>query len=291
MQLVVFRSVLAVQLGSSSRTAWLLLVACAFAGLLFGLIWATRRDGVAAAFCLVSLAGAVRIALLLRRRHRLQARAGVVARGRTFVGTRRDTPFVSFAHYMVGARLRDGVVLIGPTSAAFVPMAGWTHLAWKALMAPFVARFRFVDLAIDLVGDGDVDAALHDAVARHDGFIIDSSWTYTHSQGWLSRPGVQGIVWIERRPPDSITSRWTPAPPASAEMHRTMRNRATAVGAVVVVVLGLAGVVAWRLTGDAEYLLAGLVYGALIAGAVIGGVILAGRRHAIDVAAARSKPS
>jgi hypothetical protein len=264
----------------------LLLVGCVFSCLLFGLIWATQRDGVAAAFCLVALAGAVRMGLLLRRRHRLQARADVVAHGRTFATTLGDALVISFAHSMEGARLREGIVLIGPVSAAFVPMGGWTHLTWKVLAAPFVARFRFVDLAIDLVGGGDVDAALQDAVARHDGFLIDTSWTYTHSQRWLSRPGLQGIVWIERRLPDSITSRWTPTPPPSAAMYRSIRNRVTAIGVVVAVVLGLAGVVAWRLTGDAEYLLAGLIYGALIAGAVIGGVVLANRRRATDVAAA-----
>lgn len=281
-------AVLAVQLGSSSRVAWLLLVGCLGSALLFGLIWATQRDAVAAGFCLVALAGAVRMGFLLRRRYRLQARAGVVAHGRTFASALGDALFVSFAHYMEGARLRDGIVLIGPVSAAFVPMGGWTHLAWKALAAPFVARFRFVDLAID-VGGGDVDAALHDAVARHDGFMIDTSWTYSHSQRWLSRPGLAGIVWIERRPPESITSRWTPMPPPSAAVYRSMRNRVTAVGAVVVVLLGLAGVVAWRLTGDADYLLAGLVYGALIAGAVIGGLVLADRRRATDVAAAERR--
>ena len=285
---------LAVQLGSSSRVAWLLLGACVFSGLLFALIWATQRDAVAAAFCLVAFAGAVRMGLLLRRRHALHARADVVAHGRTFATTRDDALFTSFAHQMEGARLRDGIVLIGPVSAAFVPMGGWTHLAWKALAAPFIARFRFVDLAIDFVGGGDVDAALQDAVLRHDGFMIDTSWTYTHSQQWLSRPGLQGIVWIERRPPSSITSRWTATPPPSTAMYRSVRNRVTAVGAVVAVVLGLAGVVAWRLTGDADYLLAGLIYGALIAGAVIGGVVLANRRRATDVAAAnrnRTGPS
>jgi hypothetical protein len=274
--------VLAVQLGSSSRTAWLLLVGCVVACVVFGLIWATHRDGVAAAFCVVALAGAVRMGLLLRRRHRLQTTAGMVAHGRTFASALGETLFVSFGHYTLGGRLRHGVVLIGPVSAAFVPVGAWTHVAWEAVKAPFVARFRFVDLAIDLANTGDVDAALHDAVARHDGFIIDSSWTYTHSQRWLSRPGVQGIVWIERRPPESITSRWAPAPPPSAERYRWIRNRIATVAAVVVVVLGLGGVVAWRLTGDADYLIAGLAYGLLLAGSVIGGVVLAKRRLATD---------
>jgi hypothetical protein len=166
---------------------------------------------------------------------------------------------------------------------------GWTHIAWEAIKTPFVARFRFVDLAIDLADSGDVDAVVHDAVVRHDGFVIDASWTYTHSQHWLSQPGMQGIVWIERRPPESITSRWALAPAPSAERYRWIRNRIAAVGLVVVVVLGLGGVVAWRLTGDADYLVAGLVYGVLLAGSVIGGVVLAKRRLTSDVEAANRR--
>jgi hypothetical protein len=278
--------VLAVQLGSSSRTAWLLLGGCVVSCVVFGFIWATQRDRVAAAFCLAALAGAVRMGLVLRRRQRLQTTAGMVAHGRAFASALGGALFVSFGHYTRGGRLRRGVVLIGPSVGAFVPVEGWTHIAWEAAKAPFFARFRFVDLAIDVA---DIDAALHDAVARHDGFIIDATWTYTHSQRWLSQPGAPGIVWIERAPPASITSRWAPAPPPSAEKYRWIRNRIVAVAAVVVVMLGLGGVVAWRLTGDADYLMAGLVYGLLLAGGVIGGVVLAKRRLATDVAAARRR--
>lgn len=278
---------LAVQVGSSTRTAWLLLVAYVVACLVFGLIWATQSDWVAAAFCVVAFAGAVRSSLVLVRRRHLQTTAGTVVQGQTFASALGQKVFVCFAHYTVGGGLRRGVVVIGPSVAAFVPVGGWTHLAWETLTTPFVARFRFVDLAIDLADGGDIDAALRDAVARHDGFVIDDSWTYTHAQRWLSRPGVPGIVWIERDPPASITARWKPAPAPSAERYRWIRNRIAAVAGVVVVVLGLSGVVAWRLTGDVDYLVAGLVYGVLIGGSVVGGVVLAKRRLGLDVAATR----
>lgn len=273
---------LAVQLGSSSRTARLLLAACVVSSLVFGLIWATQHDAVAAAFCLAALAGAVQMGLVLRRRHRMEATAGVVAHGRTFASVLADSLFMSFGHYTVGARLRRGVVLIGPSSAAFVPVEGWTHLAWEAITTPFVARFRFVDLAIELSSSGDVDAVVHDAVVRHDGFFIDETWTYTHSQRWLSRPGVPGIVWIERPPPESITARWTAAQPPSEERYRWLRNRIMAVAAVIMAVFGIGGVVAWRLTGEVDYLVAGLVYGLLLAGSMIGGVVVARRRLFTD---------
>jgi hypothetical protein len=54
-----------------------------------------------------------------------------------------------------------------------------------------------------------------------------------------------------------------------------------------VIVLGLAEVATWRITGDADYLVAGLVYSALIGGSLIGGVVLAKRRLASVAAAHR----
>lgn len=269
---------LAVQLGAASRTARLLLAACVVSSLVFGLVWATQHDAVAAGCCVVALAGAVRMGLLLRRRRRVEAMAGVVARGRQFASVLADRLFVAFGHYIVGARRRRGVVLIGPSTAAFVPVEGWTHLAWQAVTAPFVARLRFVDLAIDLSGTNDVDAVVHDAVARHGGVLLDETWTYTASQRWLSRPGVPGIVWIERPPPASMTARWTAGSPPSAERYRSLRQRILAVAAVLLALFATAGVLGWRLTGDVGYLVAALGYGVLIAGSMIGGVVVARRR-------------
>lgn len=269
---------LVAQLGSSSRTAWLLLAAYVMAALVFGLLWALQGDWVAALFCLAASAGAARMGLVLRRRSGLEANATHVASGRASAITPNGQLFVSFARYMVGARMRPGLLLIGPSSAAFVPVGGWTHLAVELAVVVFAARFRFIDLALYVPREGDLELALQDAVQRHDGFIIDDTWTYTASQRWLSRPDAQGLVWIERRPPDAFTSRWAATAVRSPAEFREIRNRIAGGAAIVAAVLALAGIVAWRVTGDAQYLIAGLAYAALLGGAVIGGLVVAERR-------------
>lgn len=270
---------LSVQLGSWRR-ARLLFAAYAIVGLVFGWIWAVERDIIAAVFCVAGSVGAVRIGLLLRRRADVRAQEVPVAEGRASARAADGALFVSLGHQIVGARQREGVVLIGPSSAAFVVVGGWTHLAWKLAAAPFLVRFRFVDLAIDVPRHGDLDLALQDAVARHGGFVIDHDWTYAASQRWLLGPGTEGIVWIERPPPESLTSRWLPVPPPSPARFRFIRNRVAAGAAVITTVLGLAGLAAWRLTGDADYLVAGLFYAVLVGGTVIGALVLAERQMA-----------
>lgn len=271
--------VLSVQLGSSRR-AWLLLVSYAVVALGFGLIAVYLRDWVAGVFCLAGSFGASRMVVLLRRRAGLEAQAVPTVRGRSSAHAADGSLFVSLGHETVGARIREGVVLFAPSTAAFVCVGGWTHLVWKLLAAPFRTGFKFVDLAIDVPSHGDVGSALHDAIARHGGFIIDNEWTIASSQRWLLRPGGGGVVWIQRSPPESLTARWLPVPPPTPEQFRRIRNRLVMVGSGAVAVLGVAGVAAWRLTGDADYLVAGLAYAALVGGAVAAGLVVAQRRIA-----------
>jgi hypothetical protein len=269
--------VLSVQLGSSRR-AWLLLVAyvCVFLG--FGCIWAGLRDWVAGVFCAAGALGAVRMALLLRRRAAVRAQQVPVATGRASARSPDGALFVSMGLQIVGARQREGVVLIGPSSAAFVLVSGWKHLAWKLLRTPFVARFRFVDLDIDVPTHGYLDPALADAVARHGGFMIDDNWSYAASMRWLVRAGAEGIVWIERPPPEAFSSRWRPVPPPTPARFRWIRNRIAAAAVAITAVIGTAGVAVWRLTGDADYLVAGLCYAVLLGGAVLIALVVAQRR-------------
>jgi hypothetical protein len=274
--------VLSVQLGSSRR-AWLLFGAYVSVVVVFGWIAAVQRDWVAAVFCVAGSVGVVQMGLLLRRRADVRAQRVPVTTGRASARSADGALFVSMGLQIVGARQREGVVLIGPSSAAFVVVGGWTHLAWKLLTAPFLVRFRFVDLAID--AQVDVDLALADAVARHGGFVIDGDWTYASSQRWLLRPGAEGIVWLEHPPPESLSSRWLPVPPPTPARFRWIRNRIAAVAATVTLVIGVAGVAVWRLTGNADYLVAGLFYAVLIGGSVLIALIVA--QHRMTAAARR----
>ncbi|MBX7081402.1 MAG: hypothetical protein K1X88_19530 [Nannocystaceae bacterium] len=279
---------IAVQLGASSRTAWLLLVSFGVSALIFGALWLAGGDWVAAGFCGLAVIGAARAGLLLVRRARMQSAAGVTARGRTFVRTPDAQLFVAFAHLSRGASVRDGVIVIAPGSAGFIPMTPWRPLWLVALKGLFVTRFRFVDLGVDRSAHADLDAALRELVQQREGTLVDDAWTYARGPRWLTPPGGGMILWIERAPPDAVLARWRPAPPPSLERYRWIRNRVLAAAAVIVVVFTLAGVAAWRGTGDVDYLVAALSYGVIIAGAAIAGVVLAGRRLAIEHPRARS---
>ena len=46
----------------------------------------------------------------------------------------------------------------------------------------------------------------------------------------------------------------------------------------IIATLTLAGVAAWRFTGDTDYLIAGVSYALLVGGALIAGIIVAQRR-------------
>lgn len=272
---------LSVQLGSSRR-AWLVLFAYVVVALMFGAIAATQRDAVAAMFCVAAVLGAVYTARLLRRRAKLAAQGVPVVRGRSSAQATAPTLFVSRAQQSLGARSRSGVVLLGPTTAVFIPAGAWVHLALRLVAAPFRPTFRFFDLAIDTQGQAQaaLAQALHDAVARYGGFELTTEWTYASSQRWLVGPGDEGIVLIHNTPPPSLTSRWLRVPAPTPERLRWIRRRVGAVAVTVSTLLVVGGIAAWRLSGDADHLVAGVAYAVLVSGAVFLGLAVAQRRSA-----------
>ena len=272
-------SVLTVELGSSWR-AWLLLISSSIVMLGFGGVWAASGDRVSAFFCVAGLLGVARMVFLLSRRAKRRSRAVTVATGQTAARTADGALFVSFAHQVVGARVRDGVVLIGPSRTAFVVTEGWTHLGIRLLTFPTRVRFRFVDLAIEMPSIDDLDLALESLVARHGGVMLDDTWTYAAPQRWLVQPGGGGVVRLERPPPPNVVDRFRAAPLPTPERVRWIRNR---IGAVLLAIAGalvVAGLAAWRLTGEVDYLVAGSFYAGLIVIAGVVALIVIRRRFA-----------
>lgn len=270
-----------VQLGASSRIAWMLLLAFAGSSAAFGLLWSLRRDPVAAVFAMLSLLGAVRLGVTLSRRRGFEAAADTVSAGRASAIHPSGTPFATFARVTNGGFVRHGVVLIGPRSAVFVPMGRRSPIALELLSAPFVARFRFVDLGLDLRAVADLDAALIELSARRDGFVIDESWTYHPAQRWLYRPGDVGVVGLEAAPPSLLHARWRVPPALTLAEFQRLRDRLAVIVTLVVLALVLVGVFAWRLSGELDFLVAAIAWGVLIGCSAIAGVVTARRRFGL----------
>jgi hypothetical protein len=154
--------VIAVELGSATRTARLVFAVLLVSILVFGSIAVGLRDPFALLLCAVSVLGAVRLGMVLRRRSRARGRATTVVRGRTSTVV-HDGLFTARGRYSVGGRSREGLLLIGPERAGFIPLGHWRFLVLQLLLAPFVAQIHFVDLEIETTSEG-VDPAILDAI-------------------------------------------------------------------------------------------------------------------------------
>ena len=267
----------ALQLGRT-RVAWLLLVTSASSALVFAWLAATLRDWLAAGVALGCFTVAVRMGVLVRRRSGLR-NIGVIVPPRR--GDRSAAMpsglFMTQGFHAVGARFRHGVIVVGHGGAAFLPTSGWNHLAWELLTSPLVARFRFVDLIVDLPAGADMNAALHETAEKHGGFFIDDGWTWTPSQRWLTRPDFEGVVSLSSRPPPDFAARWAPGASPSAATLRYVFRRVATVGVSAAAVLVISGYVAWKSTGDVDYLVAGISYAAIVIIAVVVGLVAASR--------------
>lgn len=258
--------------------AWLLLVASATSALVFGWLAGTRGDWLAGGLSLVCIVMAVRMVVLLLRRHALR-NADLVREG---VGQTRSASnglFITRGFHSVGARFRKGVIVIAPNGAAFLPTSRWRFLPLEFFFASLLLRrFEFLDLVVDLPAHTDTNAALHAAAAKYDGFFIDDAWRWTAAQRWLSHPEAQGIVSLSQCPPAHITARWAAgALPSKAVLEQRLRVVAS-VGVALAILLTLAGAIAWQRTGETDYVVAASSYAAISMLIVVGVWFVARRR-------------
>jgi hypothetical protein len=269
--------VFALQLGHT-RVAWLLLVTSVSSTLVFAWIASTQRDWLAAGIALACLTVAIRMVGLLLRRRKLRNTAVTIATSRRGSATGiRGVPFMTHGFQSVGVRFRSGVIIVGHSGAAFVPTSGWKHLLWELFASPFIARFRFVDLVVDMPADADTSTALHAVAAKHGGFFIDDDWRWTPSQRWLTRPDVEGVVSLARHPPPHFAARWAPTAAPLAATVRYVFRRVASIGLVGATTIFVAGYVAWKWSGDADYLVAGISYAAILTIAIVTGLVLGKR--------------
>lgn len=264
------------------RSPWLgvLLVGSILALLLFGGIFAAFRDWLSGLLVLLALVGVLRAGWVWRRVSRRSApdtppHLVHTPSHSTEERLSSSTPaFVGRARLMVGVRSREGFIVVGEHAAAFVPTFPWRHLAVEILVALFSVRVklnRFELTAEDSPALVDELAAL---VELNDGVWLDGSWVWMRGGKVLLRSGQNESLTLIDPLPEPRVGRWTDSPQvSSAQLKRTLTWIAAIAAATVAMLTG-AGITAWRLTGEMDYLVAGLSFAGMVTVAVVVGLVI-----------------
>jgi len=257
-------------------TRWLNLsiVGAVLAAVMFGTLFASQRDWVAGGFALISVIGAAWTTVLwlrLRRRRRPTSDPHVPGPA----NARRA--FTSRARDFVGARYRDGHVVIGEHAAAFVPSSSWRHLVLEMVLGLLASPTSLSEIEIEALDSHELADDLA-ALARHrGGYVIDTGWAWARRGYALALPGGRGYLTIEDTPPPGCVERWADLPVDPGAVRRRIIKVLIASGASVAV-LFVAGVAAWQITGNPDFMIAGSSYAGLILVTVVIGTVLARRR-------------
>ena len=278
---------------------WLvvLLMVMVLAFALFTSVFVSNGDWLWGALALVTGAGVLRLAFLRLRMARgrqpkldtsyaAPAQAPIPADPHPF----SPRAFVTRARHMVGMRLRDGYVVIGQHAAGFVPTTQWRHLSVEIVLALIGSRVGLSKIEVDAVDSTSLSDELAAVTHRHDGFIMDEHWSWARHGKALTRNQHEDYLALNTPLPEAFSRQWPNAPMASAAQQRRTLIWIFAIAGAVVAVLAAAGAVAWHLTGDPDFLVAGFCFSGMIALAVIAGVIL-GRKQVRSEAARRQERS
>jgi len=256
-------------------TRWLNLsiVGAVLAAVMFGTLFASQRDWVAGGFALISLIGAAwTTALWLRLRRRRRPTSDLASPN--YVPPRRA--FTSRARDFVGARYRDGHVVIGEHAAAFVPSSSWRHVVLEMVIGLLASPMSLSEIQIEALDSHELADELA-ALARHrGGYVIDTGWAWARRGYALALPGGCGYLTIEDTPPLVCVERWADLPVDPGAVRRRIIKVLIAGGASVAV-LFVAGVAAWQITGNPDFMIAGSSYAGLILVSVVIGMVLARR--------------
>ena len=153
-------------------------------------------------------------------------------------------------------RTRSGMVVIVDGIAAFVPLTEWQSLAGGTLAA--VAYLRVSKIAmLDMPQSVDELRAL---VETHQGLWLDQAWAWSMPGRMLIRTTPPSMVSVRLREPHARL--WAARP--LDEGAAALLKKLLAVGVILALVLVGGGGVAWQVTGDPEYLQAGIGYAVLL---------------------------
>ncbi len=229
------------------------------------------------------LLGAISLLLLvfavttLRTRRRLlldaQNTAHAVAVPAPHEGAAR--PAVLRTTQTSGLKHRDGFLVVDAEFAAFVPTADWSNLAVSLTVGLLVTELPLSKPELISTGGPRLREELDRLVRERDGFFLSDEWQWNPFLGSQVMMLLGQDALTVRDAPPPLFSRW-PRAAGSPRKSRARRRLVLIVGGFGVGLIGL-GALAWRLTDDADFFIAGLVWGLVLLGGLAGGLIASRR--------------
>lgn len=253
----------------------LMLASAVLAMFVLGGLTAVERNwlsGIFAAIAAIGVAYLARLRLRLARQQRSEPLHTATA-----APTSELRAFVTTASHSIGARARDGIVVIGQDAAAFVPTSDWHHLAVELVVGMFFQRVHLSRLEIDARDTPALASELAELVRNRGGFLLDERWSWTLRGRALWRAESKEFLQLKAEPRAEGIARWPVLATRPAAELRRMYVKILAIGGVVSGLIAGAGAVAWQVSSNVDYLIAGTVFAVLVAGSVVAGVVLARR--------------
>ncbi|MCY1054618.1 hypothetical protein [Nannocystis sp. SCPEA4] len=253
----------------------LMLASAVLAMFVLGGLAAVERNWLSGTFAAIAALG---VAFLARLRLRLaRQQRSELLRTATAAPTSELRAFVTTASHSIGARARDGIVVIGQDAAAFVPTSDWHHLAVELVVGMFFQRVHLSRLEIDARDTPALASELAELVRNRGGFLLDERWSWTLRGRALWRAESKECLQLKAEPRAEGIARWPVLATRPAAELRRMYVKILALGGVVSGLIAGAGAVAWQVSSNVDYLIAGTVFAVLVAGSVVAGVVLAKR--------------
>jgi hypothetical protein len=186
-------------------------------------------------------------------------------------------PAVLHATEAEGLRHREGFLVLADGFAAFVPTQEWSHLAASVALGLIATRLPLSrpELAAGrqgVEGDPPLREELDRLVRERDGFWLSDAWTWTPFLGASVLLALGDHTLTVQDAPQELVARWRPAE-ATPDKARTVRR-------LILVLSGLGGGLillgglAWHLTGNLAFLIAGTFWGLVFLGSLVAGLIL-----------------
>lgn len=214
-------------------------------------------------------------AMTLRTRRRLLAAAPTPSPAALPAPAAQGLPVVLRASQTLGMKHRDGFLVLDAGFAAFVPTTDWSHLAVTLAVGLVATELPLSRPELVVEGGPQLHAELDRLVGERDGFFLTDAWQWSPFLGSQVLMTLDRSTLTVRDAPLSSFTRW-PRAAASPEKARTVRKLVLVLGGLGVGLIGL-GALAWHLTGNVAFFIAGTFWGLVFLIGLTGGLIV-GRR-------------